>query len=121
MSRQLEKIRRVINETLTKGIITNDSLTARELVESCEKEGKLFSYKGMFIASSKTTRKSQECLRTVFVLKEGDSGKVQNVEKIMQIVTDLEVILEYVDNCDQTELEGFIYLDVIKKLEEEDD
>ena len=120
MSRQLEKIRRVINETLTKGVTTEESLTARELVEHCEKEGKLFSYKGMFIAPSKTTQDVQECLRVVFVLKEGDSGKVQNVEKVMQIVSDLESILVYVDLCDQTELEGFIYLDVIKKLEEEE-
>lgn len=69
------------------------------------------------IAPTRTVFESSECIRIVFALKEGDGGKVQNIERVIQIIKDLEEVLVYIDQCRQTKGDGFIYLDVIKKLD----
>jgi hypothetical protein len=120
MSRQAERIKKVLNETLTSGIFGEENISARDVVELCEAERKLYSYKGMYISPIKTTFNGQESIRIIFTMKQSDSGRVQDVEKILQLIRDLESVLVYVDNTDQTKSEGFVYLDVIKILKEED-
>lgn len=57
-----------------------------------------------------------EYIRIVFIIKETDQGKVQDIEKVMLLIADLEAALTYVDKCTQTKGDNFIYIDVLKKL-----
>jgi hypothetical protein len=116
-NRQLEKIRKVFNDTLQIGISCPSELSSRDVLDFCEKSDRLFFYKDSLIAPTRTVFESSECIRIVFALKEGDGGKVQNIERVIQIIKDLEEVLVYIDQCRQTKGDGFIYLDVIKKLD----
>ena len=94
--------------------------TPRDIVDSCEEQAKLFSYKGLFIASVRTTYQSYDCIRIVFVIKESDSGKVKDIDKIFDLISDLEQALISIDKCEQSKADGFIYLDIIKMMIPED-
>jgi len=117
MSRQSQKIQKVFKDTLTNGITLDEAIPVREVIEECEKNNKLFSYKDMFIAPIKTTLDGLESIRIIFTVKE-ESGKVQNIERIMTLVKELEEILVHLDYCRLDKNDNFIYLDIIKKLKE---
>lgn len=121
MSRQAERIKKILNETLTSGIFGKSDNSSRDIIELCETEGKLYSYKGMYIAPIKTTFEESESIRIVFAMKQSDSGRVQDVERTLQLIRDLESVLVYVDRTEQTKSEGFVYLDIIKILKEEEE
>jgi hypothetical protein len=70
----------------------------------------------LFIAPARSTFENCDCIRIVFVIKETDGGKVQDVERIMKLINEMEVAIISVDRCIQQKSDGFIYLDVAKKL-----
>ena len=115
MSHQTEKIRRVFQETLKDGIIIDESSSIRSVIEECEHNGKLFSYKDMFISPTKTKIDGEESIRIVFAIKE-DGGKISNIGKIMELIRDLEKVMISLDGCKQSKVDNFIYLDIYKKL-----
>ena len=53
------------------------------------------------------------------MIKETDGGKVQDVERIMKLIKEIEAAIVSVDRCIQEKSDGFIYLDVAKKLVQE--
>ena len=115
-NKNLEKIKKLFKETLLEGIFLEENLTPRQVIDNCEDQGKLFSYKGMFIASCRSRHENTDCVRMIFVLKESDQGKVQDVEKIMALLTELETSLIYLDKCKQEKIDNLVYVDIVKKL-----
>lgn len=98
------------------GIFLEESSSTRDVVDACEEQGKLFGYKGLFIAAIRSSTNEIDCIRIVFVVKESESGKVKDIDKVFNLMRDLEQALICVDKCEQTKSDGFIYIDVIKKL-----
>ena len=70
----------------------------------------------MFIAAVRTASEGADVIRIVFVVKESESGKVKDIDKVFDLIRDLEQALVCVDKCEQTKSDGFIYVDVIKRL-----
>ena len=120
MSKRLEKIRKVLDKTLLSGNPVDENLSMRDIVDSCEKEGRLFSHKGLFMAPVLSRCQGKDCLRCIFLWKEADSGKVQTVEQIVDLVQELEEILVSLDVRKQNKADGFIYFEIIKILEEKE-
>ena len=118
MSRQSEKIKKVFKETLQHGIIIDEGILPRDIIDLCEEKNKLYSYKDMFIAPTISRVGDSDCMRIIFALREISGGRVQNVERIITLVKDLETVLIYLDDCNQTKDNGFIYFDVTKIIEE---
>lgn len=116
MSKNVEKIKKLFRETLINGIFLDKDAAPREIIDRCEEQGKFYSYKGLFIAPCRTIIDESDYIRIIFVIKETDQGKVQDVEKVMALISDLESALTYVDKCNQTKGDNFIYIDVLKKL-----
>lgn len=117
MSRQTEKIKKMFNDTLRNGLVIEHTESYRKVIEECEKNGKLFSYKNLFISPVLTNVDDQTCMRIVIAIKE-ENAKVQNVDTIIQLIKDLEEVMTYLDSCIQYKVDNFIYLDVLKKLKE---
>ena len=116
-SQQVKKFTKLINDTIKNGIlIPEENNSIRNIVSECEENGKLFTYKNVFISPVKTFENGIECLRIIFTLKEDDGSKVQNIETITTIVKDMESILVYLSGCKQTKIDNFIYLDITKQL-----
>ena len=120
MSKQIEKLKKLFADTLHNGIFLNEGLTARDVVDTCEEKGKFFSHNKIFIAPIRSSYQKFDCIRMIFVIKETESGKVQDVERVMSLIKDLETAIVCIDNCEQTKSDGFIYVDIIKKLIFED-
>ena len=115
-NKNLEKIKKLFRETLLEGIFLTENLTPRQFIDDCENQGKLYSYKGMFLCAARSTYENTDCVRMIFVLKESDQGKVQDVEKIMALLTELENSLIYLDNCKQEKIDNLVYVYIVKKL-----
>ena len=118
MSRQSEKIKKVFKETLQNGVVIEEGISPRDIIDLCEKDNKLYSYKDMFIAPTMSRIGDSDCMRIIFALREISGGRVQNVERVINLVKDLETVLIYLDDCNQTKDNGFIYFDVTKIIEE---
>ncbi|MEM4260776.1 MAG: hypothetical protein QXG00_06060 [Candidatus Woesearchaeota archaeon] len=116
MSRQVEKFRKLFYDTLFDGIFVSESFSTRDIVEECEKQGKLYSYKGLFIAPVRSTYNNADCIRIVFVIKSTDNGKVQDVDKVLNLLKDIEDAFTYVDICRQINHDGYMYIDTVKKV-----
>jgi len=116
MSKREEKIKKLFRETLINGIFLDFDSMTRDVVDSCEEQGKLFTYKGLFVASVRTTSDNADYIRIVFVVKESESGKVKDIDKIFDLIRDVESALVCVNKCEQSKSDGFIYIDVLKKL-----
>lgn len=116
MSKRAEKIRKLFKDTFHTGILLEEGKSTRDIVDYCEGQDKLFIYKGLFIAAVKSSYQNQDCIRMVFVIKESESGKVKDIDKVFELVTDLEEALICLDKCEQHKSDGFIYLDIMKKL-----
>ena len=98
------------------GIFLDENLTPRQIINICEDQGRLFSYRGMFICAARSIYENTDCVRMLFVLKESSQGKIQDVEKIMDLLTELETSLVYLDKCKQEKIDNLLYVDIIKKL-----
>ena len=116
MSKRVEKIRKLFRETLIDGVFLEENCLTRDIVDACEEQGKLYGYKGLFIAAARTSSEGVDCIRIIFVIKESESGKVKDIDKVFELIRDLEQALVCVDKCEQTKSDGFIYLDIIKRL-----
>ena len=115
-NKNLEKIKKLFKETLLEGIFLAENLTPRQFIDECEDQGKLFSYKGMFICAARSVYENVDCVRMIFAIKESDQGKVQDVEKIMTLLTELESSLIYLDKCKQEKIDNLVFIDIVKKL-----
>ncbi len=92
----------------------------KEIIEYCQKKKKTRTYNDLLIYPVKTTYKEFEAVRIIFVIKELNSGKVKNVDRIISLVSNIEWALVNKDQLRQTRDNVAVYIDVIKSLKEVD-
>lgn len=109
-------ILRLYNEILKNGLFVNENEEISKILEDCEKSGKyLFSAdSNSYWNFVKSTWKQKPCIRMIFAVKENNGGKVQNIDRIVDLIRDIEKTLIFVDNINIVKSEKFIYLDIVK-------
>jgi len=111
-------ILRLYNEILKNGIIVDENEEISKIIEGCEKSGKyLFnSESGSYWSFVKSTWKQKPCVRMIFAVKENNGGKVQNIDRIVELIREVEKTLLFVDDISIIKNDKFIYLDMIKVI-----
>lgn len=109
-------ILRLYNETLKNGLVVLENEDISKIIEDCEKQGKyLFnSESGSVWSFVKSEWKKQPCIRMIFAIKENNGGKVQNIDRVVDLIKNTENTLLYVDFIDIIKNEKFIYLNIVK-------
>jgi len=114
--KQTKAIRRLYDEILDNGLVVEPNEPIQSIISQCEEKGQFIFHGDSFWSFVKTEFKSRPCMRMIFALKDGEGGKVYNIERITTLIQNLESVLVYVDNVDVNDSDGFIYIDVIKYL-----
>ena len=109
-------ILRLYNEALKNDLCVNENEEISKIIEICEKAGKYIFHIDSYWSFVKSNKNQKPCIRMIFALKENDGGKVQNIDRIMELIRDVENVLLYVDNIDIVKSDKFIYLDIIKNI-----
>ena len=99
-------------DKLTVSVRDNTTKVLRE----CESKGKLVQHDGCYMAFVRTKMNKDPAIRMIFAVKEDSDTRIQNIERITTIMNNVEEALVFVDKHDTDWAEGFIYLDVVKKL-----
>ena len=115
MAKTLKIIRKIYDETSENGFIINAAEQPIEVIRECEKNKSLVEHEGNFWAFAKVIIKDVSYVRMIFAVREG-SKKVHNIEKVTGLVKNLENVLIFVDETKIVKSDGFIYLDVLKKI-----
>jgi len=115
MPAKLEKqIIRLYNEVLTNGIEVKENEEISNIVKKCEEKGQFIFNGDSYWSFVKTIFKTRPCIRMVFTIKDGENGKVHNIEKITDLIKNVERILIFVDHVDVSRSTGYSYVDIIK-------
>jgi len=115
--KQTKAILRLYNEILEKGLMVDEKETIPDIIRKCEEKGQFIFHGDSFWSFVKSTYNGRKCIRMIFALKDGEGGKVHNIERITTLISNLESVLVYVDDINIINSEGFIYLDVVKHQE----
>jgi hypothetical protein len=115
--KQTKAIRRLYDEILDNGLIVPANETITNIISLCEERGQFIFHGDSYWSFVKTQFKDRSCIRMIFALKSGDSGKVYNLGRITTLIKDLEEVLTYIDNIDVVYIDDFIYVDAIKYLQ----
>ena len=115
MKKRIKVINKLVEETINGKFIVDLNLEPIEVIRMGEKEKKLIEHDGFFWTFAKTRFEKKKAIRMVFALRE-KTKKVYNVGRITDLIAELENVFVYVDRCEITNSDNFIYLDVVKKL-----
>jgi hypothetical protein len=108
-------IRKLFKEAESGDFFVAAEESAIEVIREGGKHDKLIEKDKAFWTFCKTKYKDEDSIRMVFAIREANK-KVLNVERITNIIKELEFVLTYVDKCITSKSDGFIYLDTIKIL-----
>jgi len=108
-------IKKLFEEAINDKFTVEMELEPLEVIRAGEKKQKLVEYDGYFCTFAKTTLEGCKAIRMIFALRE-KTKKVYNVGRITEVVENLEDIFVYIDKCEITNADNFIYLDAVKKL-----
>jgi hypothetical protein len=111
---QPKAITRLFNEVVVNGIIVDESETIESITKSCEKKGQFIFQGDSYWSFVQTKIDGKKCIRMIFALKENSGGKVHNIDRIIELIKNIEKTLIFVDKIRIEKKGGFIYLDVIK-------
>lgn len=118
--KQTKAIQRLYDETLKNGITVEEKEDLLDIIRKCEEKGQFIFHPSTtgdsYWSFVKTTLNGSDCIRMVFALKAGESGKVQDIERVMTLIKNLESTLIFIDDVKMIKGQGFIYLDAFKKL-----
>ena len=109
-------ILRLFNETLKNGLEIDENENISNIIQICEKNGKYIFHIDSYWCFVKTTRNHKQYIRMIFALKENEGGKIQNIDRIIEIIRNVESVLLYVNSIDIVKSDKFIYLDIFKNL-----
>lgn len=110
---QTKAINRLYGEVVSNGIIVNEDESIETINQLCEKKGQFIFHVDSYWSFVKSKYKDQKCIRMVFTIKE-DGGKVQNIDRVIELIKNIEKTLIFVDNIKLIKGEDFIYVDVVK-------
>jgi len=111
---QNKAIIRLYNEVLVNGIIVDENKSIDDITKSCEKKGQFIFRGDSYWSFVQTKRNGRKCIRMIFALKENAGGKVHNIDRIMELISNIERTLIFIDDIRIIKSSGFIYLDAYK-------
>lgn len=113
---QPKAIIRLYSEVIQNGTVVNENETIENITGICEKKGQFIFHIDSYWSFVKSKFNDKDCIRMIFALKENSGGKVHNIDRITELIRNIEKILIFVDDIKIVKMGGFIYLDVIKLL-----
>ena len=114
---QSKAFTRLYNEVLVNGIIVNENEKIESITASCEKKGQFIFQVDSYWSFVKTKWNGKKCIRMIFALKENVGGKVHNIDRVMELIRNIEKILLFIDNVKVIKRGDFIYLDAVKLVD----
>jgi len=111
---QLKAVIRLYQEVISNGITVDENQSIDEITTSCEKKGQFIFRGDSYWSFVQTKKDGKKCIRMIFALKENAGGKVQNIDRIIELMDNIEHILIFIDHVKIIKKGGFIYLDAIK-------
>ncbi len=118
---QSKAIVRLYNEIIANGSVVDEDETIENITDICEKKGQFIFHVDSYWSFVKSKCNGVNCIRMIFALKEtspSGSGKVYNIDRILELIRNIEKTLIYVDDTKIIKRSGFIYLDMIKILDD---
>lgn len=114
---QTKAIIRLYNEVLSNGIFVDENNDIDDIIKSCEKRGQFIFRGDSYWSFVQTKKDGRLCMRMIFTLKENVGGKVQNIDRVVELIGSIERVLIFIDDVKIVRKGGFIYLDVVKFID----
>ena len=111
---QPKAISRLYSEVVSNGIIVDENESIETITSLCEKKGQFIFHVDSYWSFVKSKYQDQKCIRMIFSLKENIGGKVQNIDRVVELIRNIEKTLVFVDKVKLINGDDFIYVDVIK-------
>lgn len=111
-------IMRLFDEVSTKGLYVDENETIENIIKLCEKKGQFIFHVDSFWSFVQTKFGDKKCIRMIFAIKEEDGGKVQNIDRLVDLIKIVEKTLVYIDSAKIIKKNGFMYLDTIKIIKQ---
>jgi len=111
---QPKAIARLYNEVVTNGQIVPENEKIENITALCEKKGQFIFHVDSYWSFVKTKFADKKCIRMIFALKENAGGKVHNIDRLVELIKNVEKTLIFVDKINIVKKGDFIYLDVVK-------
>jgi hypothetical protein len=111
---QTKAITRLYSEVVANGIVVNENEKIENITSICEKKGQFIFHVDSYWSFVKSKFNSVKCIRMIFALKENVGGKVHNIDRVVELIKNIEKTLTFVDNIKIIKKGDFIYLDVVK-------
>ena len=113
---QPKAILRLYNEILKNGLTLKENEKISKIIESCEKDGKYIfnTESGSYWSFVKSTKNNEPCIRMIFAVKENNGGKVQNIDRIISLIKNVENTLLFIDFIEIVKDDKVIFLDIVK-------
>lgn len=112
---QPKAITRLYSEVVSNGIVVNEGESIETIISLCEKKGQFIFHVDSYWSFVKSKHNGIKCIRMIFALKENIGGKVQNIDRVVDLIKNIEKTLIYADSIKLIKGNDFIYVDVIKK------
>lgn len=117
MAASLSKvILKLFNEVSAYDVSVSEDEPIENVIKKCEKKGQFVFQGDYFLSFVKSTYQGQKCIRMIFAIKEETGGRLRNIERLVDILKVVEKTLIFVDRALTDKGDGFIYLDIIKIL-----
>jgi hypothetical protein len=111
---QPKAILRLYNEVVMNGQIVPENEKIETITDICEKKGQFIFHIDSYWSFVQTKSNNKKCIRMVFALKENVGGKVHNIDRVVELIKNVERTLIFVDTIRIVKKGDFIYLDIIK-------
>lgn len=111
---QIKAITRLYNEVIDNGLSVEENTSFDSITQICEKKGQFIFQGDSYWSFVKSKFNDKKCIRMIFALKENSGGKVHNIDRITELIKNVEKILIFIDNVKIIKQGGFIYIDIIK-------
>ena len=118
MKKKLKELQKQIDLASTKNRFVEEGTSLFDVVTLCEESG-WFHYDKEIQESwniVKSKKDGKECIRIIFRILEGEGGKVQNIDRVMELIKMLETHFVYLDDTKMIKKKKHIYVDVVKVL-----
>lgn len=115
---QTKAITRLFNEVSANGIFVNENESIENITSACEKKGQFIFHVDSYWSFVKSKYENKKCIRMIFALKENVGGKVHNIDRVVELIKNIEKTLIYIDNIKLVKKDDFIYLDMVKLVAE---
>ncbi len=113
---QIKAITRLYQEVISNGIVIDENQSIDDITTLCESKGQFIFRGDSYWSFVKSSKNGKDCIRMIFAIKETSGGKVQNNDKLMELISNVEKTLIFIDESIVIKQGRFMYLDVIKYI-----